>query len=81
MSKMQKVQKWGNSLAVRIPKEAASRAGLNAGDTVAVSAGPGRVTIIRKRHEYCIEDLVAQMTPENQPELVDWGPRRGKEFW
>lgn len=80
MSKTQKVQKWGNSLAVRIPKETAGRAGLNAGDTVAISAGPGRITLIRKRYEYRIEDLVEQMKPENRPEVVDWGPRRGKEF-
>ena len=81
MAATQKLRKWGNSLAVRIPREAAERAGLAVGDTVAVSASPGKVTVARKRHDYRIEDFVKRMTPENQPELIDWGARRGKEFW
>lgn len=77
----QKVRKWGNSLAVRIPREAAARAGLREGDSVAISASSGKVVLARKKRELRIEDLVGLMTPENQPELVEWGPPLGKEFW
>jgi antitoxin MazE len=81
MPKAQKIAKWGNSLAVRIPREAAERAGLREGDSVAVTASAGKVTLARRTQEIRIEDLVKQMTPENQPELVNWGPPVGKEFW
>jgi antitoxin MazE len=81
MSAMQKVRKWGNSLAVRIPREAAERAGIHEGDSVAVTATNDGVTFARKRRQYRMEDFAKRMTPENQPELVDWGPPVGKEFW
>ncbi len=81
MASTQKVRKWGNSLAVRIPSEAAERAGIREGDTIAVSASPGKLTVARAPRKYRIQDLVKQMKPENQPELVDWGPPVGKEFW
>ena len=81
MPKTQKAAKWGNSLAVRIPQDAAIRAGIEAGDSLSVSAAPGKITISKRRRVYTIEDLLEKMTPENQPEVVDWGPPRGKEFW
>lgn len=81
MAKAQKIAKWGNSLALRIPRETAKRAGIDAGDEVAVSASAGKLIVARKKRKYRIEDLVKQMTPENQPELIDWGPPAGKEFW
>ena len=81
MAKPQKIAKWGNSLAVRIPREAAERAGLREGDSVAVSASAGKLVLARKTRRYRIEDFLKHMTPENQPDLVDWGPPVGKEFW
>jgi len=81
MAATQKIKKWGNSLAVRIPRDAAQRAGLREGDSVAVSASAGKLTVARKAREIRIEDLVKQMTPQNQPELIDWGPPVGKEIW
>lgn len=77
----QKACKWGNSLAVRIPRDAAARAGIEPGDNLSVSAAPGKITITKRRKVYRIEDLIERMTPENQPELIDWGSPRGKEFW
>lgn len=81
MAKSQKIARWGNSLAVRIPREAAERSGMRAGDDVAISASAGKLTVVRRKRQYKIEDLVKQMTPENQPELIDRGPPVGKEFW
>ncbi len=81
MAKPQKISKWGNSLAVRIPQDVAERAGIRAGDEVAVTASSGKLTVMRKKQGYRIEDFVKRMTPEARPELADWGPPRGKEFW
>ena len=40
-----KVQKWGNSQGVRIPKEACDAAGIKVGDIVEISYEPGSVTL------------------------------------
>jgi len=81
MAKAARIARWGNSLAVRIPREAAERAGLEAGDPVAISAISGKLTVARKRPEYRIEELVRKMKPENRHKSIDWGPPRGQEFW
>lgn len=42
------VSRWGNSLAVRLPREIVARLGLAAGDALTVVAvGDGRVTLAR----------------------------------
>ena len=48
---------------------------------VAVTASSGKLTVMRKKQGYRIGDFVKRMTPEARPELADWGPPRGKEFW
>lgn len=81
MAKSQKIQKWGNSLALRIPQVLAEQAGLSEGTSVFVRVDAGKLVISRKRRKYKLEDLLDQITPENQPEIVDWGPPVGKEIW
>jgi antitoxin MazE len=83
-----KIAKWGNSVALRVPKGLAEDLGLVPGKVVdlkrdgtvlAVETAPDR----RKIPVYRLEDLVAEMKrlgPESQPELVDWGPDRGAEI-
>jgi len=77
----QKIRKWGNSLAVRIPQTLAQEAGLIEGSPVTVRVDSGKLVISRRKRKYRLEDLLDQITPENQPELVDWGPPVGKEIW
>jgi antitoxin MazE len=79
--KAQKVQKWGNSLAVRIPQTLAEQAGLSEGSSIVVRVDEGKLVISRKRRKYRLDDLLDQITPENRPELIDWGPPVGKEIW
>jgi antitoxin MazE len=81
MAKPQKIAKWGNSLAVRIPREAAEQAGFHEGDDIAINAAGGKLTVVRRKRKYRIEDFLDQMTPDRQPELIDWGPPVGKEVW
>lgn len=42
------VAKWGNSLAVRLPKALVEKLGLRAGDEVALSPLPGRAIGVEK---------------------------------
>jgi len=81
MPKSLKIRKWGNSLALRIPQALAEQAGFAEGSSVVARVDEGKLVISRKRRRYRIEDLLDQITPENQPELIDWGPPVGKEIW
>lgn len=73
------VAKWGNSLAVRIPKAAAEQAGLQEGDAIAIEASEGRVELRLTKRIPTLEELVAQITSENRHGETDWGHDRGKE--
>ncbi len=71
------VVKWGNSLAVRIPKAVAEQARMKEGDSVVIKATKGRIEVRSAEKTPTLEELVAQITPENRqhPE-TNWGPGR-----
>jgi len=76
-----KVAKWGNSLGVRLPKAAADAAGLKPGSELEITVEGSDLRLRRSLRipHYRLEDLLAQMRPENEPEMVEWGPDRGAE--
>lgn len=77
-----KVQKWGNSLAVRLPRHITRGMSFRAGTPVSIRQERRRVVIVLKNErEPTLEELVAQITPENRYEKIDWGPPRGNEIW
>lgn len=71
--------KWGNSLAVRIPKDIAEQAHLKEGDSVIFKAAKGRIEMRCAEKIPTLEELVAQITPENRYPEIDWGPPVGRE--
>ncbi len=80
-----KVSTWGNSWAVRLPRETAQAAGLQPGTEleVTVEGEELRLAPIKKIPRYSLADMLAEMRrlgPENEPEAVDWGPDRGSEI-
>jgi antitoxin MazE len=59
--------KWGNSLAVRIPKPIAEGARLKEGDSLEIeAAADGRVELRRAARVPTLAQLVSQITPENR---------------
>lgn len=77
-----RVQKWGNSLALRIPSAFAAEVGLAENSDVVLSLDEGRLVISpMRRVKYDLAELLAQVTPENRQEEVDWGTPVGKEAW
>ena len=68
------IAKWGNSLALRVPRDVAARAGLTEGTRVDVEAKNGRIIVTRSSRRYTLDELIAQMTPEREHRLVDDGP-------
>jgi antitoxin MazE len=75
------IGKWGNSLAIRIPGAYAKDLGLEEGMNLDVVVSNGELVLRRHKQEYSLEELVAQITPENLHEETDWGPAVGRESW
>ena len=75
-----RVQKWGNSLGVRIPKSIAQQSAIREGiDLEIVPSGEG--VLLRPVKVPSLRQLLAQMKPANRPPVVDWGKPVGKEAW
>lgn len=77
-----RVQKWGNSLAVRIPKCFAEEAGLRANTAVELSLVEG-VLIVQPMvpQPLTLEELLRRVTDDNLPGEWPTGPASGKEVW
>jgi antitoxin MazE len=77
-----RVQKWGNSLALRIPKSFAVEAGLHANSHVELSLVEGTLVVQPvKAAPLKLEELLRGITEENRPGEWDTGPAVGKEVW
>lgn len=77
-----KVQKWGNSLALRIPKALATYANVAAGTAVDIQGHEGRLIVepVRGPH-YDLDDLLAGVDVANLHDETDAGPPVGHETW
>ena len=76
------VQKWGNSLALRIPKTIAVDAGLTRGSVVSIAVKRRRLIVDPDPEPtYTLEELVKGITKKNRHPETDWGPPVGKEIW
>jgi len=72
--------KWGNSLAVRIPKPVARQAKLKEGDALEIEApAEGRVELRRATRVPTLVQLVSRITPENRYGEVSVGAEVGRE--
>ncbi len=72
--------KWGNSLAVRIPKPIAEEARLREGDSLEIEVAPeGTVRLLPVGKTPTLAQLVSQMTPENRYEEISTGLETEKE--
>ena len=74
------VMKWGNSLAVRIPKAVAQQARIREGDPIVIEARKGHIELRPAERIPTLEELVSQITKASRYEGTDWGPDRGKEI-
>src|SRR5437870_10742620 len=77
MATTTQIAKWGNSLALRLPKSVALEAQVDEGDTVDVSVKNGAIVIRPSRPTYSLEQLVAKITPRNRRGGTDWGTPAG----
>ncbi|MBI4604481.1 MAG: AbrB/MazE/SpoVT family DNA-binding domain-containing protein [Planctomycetes bacterium] len=78
---MSTIQKWGNSLAVRIPSAVARRAELRAGTEVEVVARKDAIIVKpASRRQYKLRDLLKAMKPGRLHGETDFGPDVGREI-
>ena len=77
---VQRVKKWGNSPAVRLPAAIMEAAHLALDQAVEVRAENGRVIIEPAAPLYSLDDLLAGITPENRHVEIDIGPPQGREM-
>ena len=76
------VQKWGNSLALRIPKSFAVESNIGQGSTVEVSLENGRIIVFPiAEPEFALDEMLAQITAENLHGEIDTGNSVGQETW
>ncbi len=77
-----KIQRWGNSLAVKIPKPFAEEAGLELQSAVEITAVKGSLVVAPcPKPAWSLEDLLNQITDDNLHEEIDTGSPVGREIW
>jgi antitoxin MazE len=77
-----RVQKWGNSLALRIPRAFAEEAGLHANAAVELSLVDGTLVVKPVAPpSLTLDELLRGVTDNNLPGEWDTGPATGKEIW
>ena len=77
-----RLQKWGNSLALRIPKSFATEVGLQTDSSVEVSLVKGKLVIAPiVKPKLTLRALLAQVTDNNLHHEVDTGSAVGSEAW
>jgi antitoxin MazE len=76
------IQRWGNSLALRIPKAFAQEIAVCEGDEVEMNITKGRLVIApRPPTDYRLDDLVAGIRRSNLHNEVAVNDPQGKEAW
>jgi antitoxin MazE len=77
-----RVQRWGHSLALRIPKPLAAEVGLKDNSPVELSLCEGKLIITPSAEPAVgLDDLLAKVTKRNHHGEIDTGPARGAEVW
>ena len=77
-----RVKKWGNILALCIPKSFATEVGLDFDTPVDLSLVDGKLVVTPTiEPAWTLEHLLAQVTDDNLHREIDTGPPMGNEAW
>lgn len=76
-----KIRKWGNSLAVRIPKSLADEMALDEGSQVDLSLNDNGLVIRSTVTRHDLRQLVKQISKSNRHDEIDPGESIGREEW
>ncbi|PVX85688.1 AbrB/MazE/SpoVT family DNA-binding domain-containing protein [Paraburkholderia unamae] len=80
-----KIQKWGNSAAVRLPTVLLEQINASVGGSLNADVRPDGLLLTPARRKYTLDDLVAQCDPKAPipADLDTWGEVKpvGREAW
>ncbi len=75
------VQKWGNSLAVRIPKNITKDTSVTEGSNIDIMVENGNIILSPIKKEYSLKELLNNITIENIHAEISTGEITGGEIW
>lgn len=73
------VQKWGNSLGIRIPAQFSKQLSLKKGSAIKIDIEGDHLVI--RPHAYDLQEMVDAITDENKYEAISDYTPVGKEIW
>jgi antitoxin MazE len=79
-----KIQKWGNSQGLRLPKRVLEDARISVGDDIDVTTRDGVIIIApvrRVRGKRNLQELVSRIPKNYEIAEIDWGEPVGREVW
>lgn len=76
-----KIQKWGNSLGVRLPKNITEQKALKEGLGVSVVIKNDQIVIEPVEDELSLESMMSKVSVDNIHDETDWKEVRGNEIW
>ena len=75
------VQKWGNSLAIRIPKNITRDAKVEEGSSINIKFENGNIILTPSKKEHSLAELIKNITDENIHSELSTGSPVGGEIW
>ncbi len=73
------IQKWGNSLGIRLPIQLAKKLHLHSGSPVTIEIEDGRIVI--QTPQYNLETMLKEITSKNQHQQLLEDEKIGSEEW
>ena len=82
MTEVSKIQKWGNSQGIRIPKKMLETLNLKVNDSISIEEGENCLKIKKVEEKLSnIEKLFLNYEDEYEKIDLDWDNEVGKEIW
>jgi Growth regulator len=75
------VQKWGNSLAIRIPRNISKDTKVSEGSHINIMVENGKIILSPSKKEYSLKELLKNVTNENIHSEISTGDNIGGEIW
>lgn len=76
------IERWGRTLALRIPAPVARAVRLKDGSAVTLSVRDGTLVVVPTGHRVCnLDDLLKQVSKKNLHGSIKTGPALGEEAW
>ena len=77
-----KVQKWGNSLGIRIPISITKSLNIKANTSIQIKIEGDKIIMQPvKNIEYDLKELIGQINESNRHDEQEWGNPVGNEIW